>query len=150
MDIKLIDAIQIENLNRPDLTLGALKIWVTGRTHPNAKYDFDLSWLNVVVSYQSNYSKIFISGSLITLFELENFYLKCSKIYADLAGVAELNCLEPNLKIRIDMQNLGKLDLHVSLSADHLYENHTYTAELDQTYLLIFMEDVENLISRFS
>ena len=66
-----------------------------------------------------------------------------------LTGTAELQPLEPNLRMRLGCGSTGQLLTEIALTPDHPTQTHTFELELDQTYLPGIIRQLETILERF-
>lgn len=132
-----------------ELSLGGFRLWVFGRQFPDAEDFWDGNWLDVRAECETDFAKVHCGGPIIRLSELHQLKKDCEQIYQKLSGKASLDCLEPHLKLEIEMQSFGKCDLTVSMNPDIHWESHSFLFEIDQTYLPPFLHDLEMLLKHY-
>jgi hypothetical protein len=59
----------------------------------------------------------------------------CEEVFATLQGNAALDCIEPNLKVELKSTGSGHLAVRISITPDHMTQAHSYSDQLDQTFL---------------
>jgi hypothetical protein len=120
----------------PDLRIAGLAVWVHGRQFEDADDYWDGNWLNVTARCEYAGSRITVTGSLIHLVEVERLLQGCEHLNATLSGTATLECMEPNLSVKLDMAgHTGHVEVTIAITPDHMSEKHQYTDYLDQTFL---------------
>lgn len=145
---KFIDSPEKE-LRAPDFCIGGFELWVYGRQFPEADDYWDGNWLNVAARCATNSSVVQAVGSILHLSELHQLLVECKQIYDTLAGEAKLECMEPNIGLKLKMENAGHCELTVSITPDHLYEEHSFVFDLDQSYLPPFLESLELILHSY-
>ncbi len=136
-------------LHKPDLCIGSFKLWVHGREFPESDDYWDGNWLDVAVTCTGKSSVAHAEGSILHLSELQEWLDECKQIYTSLSGEAHLNCMEPNIDVKIRMKNRGCCELLVSLAHDPLYETHSFVFDLDQSYLPPLIQNLETLLHSY-
>jgi len=139
----------IENLGLPDIEIDGLKIWVHGRQYPEAMDYDDGNWLNITASCESNAARVWTSGNILHLSELEDWLVDLNKINNTFVGEANLNCVEPELNIKLSINKLGQLKMIVKITPDVLMQTHQFVIELDQTYLMPLITHIQKVLSSY-
>lgn len=67
----------------------------------------------------------------------------------NLEGRAELNCMEPNLKVEVTCCSMGSVEVIVEITPDHVTQSHRIVYALDQTYLGLAMEGCRGLLTKY-
>jgi hypothetical protein len=76
-----------------------------------------------------------VIGTFIRNDELLNFMHGLSRMNDELAGTAELQCIEPNLRMILATNALGHVSGEISITPDHLTQSHNFSFDIDQTFL---------------
>jgi hypothetical protein len=79
---------------------------------------------------------VWVSGPILNLSELHQWMVECESMYASLLGEANIERMEPNLSVKLKMTQLGQIDMWVYITPNHLYQEHCFKFEIDQSYLL--------------
>ena len=66
-----------------------------------------------------------------------------------LSGEASLDCMEPELSIELRAQGLGHISMKVSITPDHLTQEHTFQFEVDQSYLGDLVDDCRKTLTEY-
>ncbi|MCP4546590.1 MAG: hypothetical protein GY835_09020 [bacterium] len=69
-------------------------------------------------------------------------------MHRTLSGTAELGCIEPYLKARIELED-GAGNLVVEITPDYLMQQHRFTFEVDQSYLPELIRGLERLLQQY-
>lgn len=138
-----------KQLQQPDLSIGNFQLWVHGRQFPDCEDDWDANWLQATARCAEESAIVQVQGSILHLSELHQWIVECKRIYTSLSGEAHLKCMEPNLSLKITMQNRGRCELSVHITPDHLYQQHEFIFDLDQSYLLSFIKNLELLLQNY-
>ncbi len=140
---------EIDNLGEPTLKIAGLRVWIHGRQYPEASDYWDGNWLRVTACCNSEGSVVFTSGPIVRVDELGRFLSGCQHLYTTLLGSAVLDCLEPNLRVELTAQTLGKIEVRLSITPDQIAESHTYIDFVDQTYLPALMASCRAVLNNF-
>lgn len=138
-----------EKLGKPNIHICGLKIWVHGFQFPNAKDPFDREWLNVTAHCSEKSASVLVSGNIICCSEIHSWSEQTALIYKNLKGEASLSCIEPNLNVVIKSTALGKIEMVVNITPDHLSQKHMFRFELDQSYLPELILSCNNVLKQF-
>jgi hypothetical protein len=132
---------------RPDLSLGALSLWIRGRQY-DAREDFwDGNWLNVLVQIDAAYARVQAEGPIVRTDEIRSLVDGCRRLHETLRGEASLRCIEPNLKVSLAVNRNGHVLMVVDVTADNVTQAHHFEFEL--SYLPPFIRDAEDVLARF-
>jgi hypothetical protein len=76
------------------------------------------------------------------------------KLNSELKGIASLECIEEELSIRFEMDNLGHILCKINISKevfspDFNFEKHNFGFEIDQTYLPKIIFEIENILIKW-
>lgn len=138
-----------EPASPPDFRLGGCRIWIKGRTHPHSKDLWDGNWLNVIATCEAPGAHVQAAGDFIHLSELVNFQAALEKVYQELGGTAELRCMEPELRIVLDVKETGLVEMRVMITPDHLHQSHQFNFGIDQSFLPPAIRQLVVLLERF-
>jgi hypothetical protein len=125
----------LAHLGDPDLRIGGLKVWIHGREFPEAVDYWDSNWLTVTACYRTEGSWVIAAGSFIHCSELSQLLEELENLYSSLKGTATLPTMEPNLKVRLNGNGRGGIELAVSITPNHLIQTHDFHGQIDQTDL---------------
>lgn len=139
----------VKRLGNPDIHLHGLRIWVHGLQFPDRNDYWDADWLQVSVYCSAIGSSVFVSGPIIHLSELKTWTLAAMEMFRTLTGEANLECMEPELRVRLKAQSLGRIDMQVEISPDCLMQEHKYYFEIDQSYLPNLITECSNILAAF-
>ena len=90
-----------------------------------------------------------VEGPIIRTNEVAGFLKECESLYESLQGEASLDCMEPNLHVRLSARSLGHIDVDVQLTPDNVTEQHSLRVSIDQTHLPAIIEGAKDILSRF-
>jgi len=130
-----VDLRELENLGEPNLEISCLRVWVHGREFPDSQDFWDGNWLRVTARCTTKDTSVRAFGSLIHLREIGSLFHECSRLYEKLEGCASLDCMEPNLTVKLTAGRCGHVDIEINITPDHMSESHTFIDMFDQTYL---------------
>lgn len=122
-------------IDKPDLVIEKLKVWIHGRQFPDASDYWDVNWLYVTARYDSVMSFVEVSGHIIHVSEIEAFLESSEKALQGLVQTIELPTMEPNISLKLELDKLGHIKGELNITPDHLSEKHEYTLDMDQSYL---------------
>ena len=137
------------NLGEPDIKIAGLQIWIHSRQFPDAKDYWDGNWVDVTVHCGEKNSDVWISGNIIHLPELDRFLSSVKNIHKNLKGSAEMPCMEPNLSVEITVKDRRHMKLIVNITPDHLYQEHKFIFDIDQSYLPKLISDCEAALIKY-
>lgn len=136
----------IAALGPPDFKLEDLSLWIIGRQFPHANDYWDGNWLDVIACCKTDSAVVYAGGSILHLSELERWMEQCKQMDALLSGEAHLDCMEPNLNVKLSMKKRGKCALWIRITPDHLFQKHEFINEIDQTYLPPLIQSLEAIL----
>ncbi|WP_427551556.1 WapI family immunity protein [Methylomonas sp. MS20] len=126
---------ELEALGEPDLKIAGLHLWVHGREFPQSEDYWDGNWLRVTAYCLYPNSSVRTHGSIVHLGEIAGLLRETESLYKTLQGQAALQCMEPYLGIELLAQTGGHIRVKISITPDHMTETHSYTDNIDQSYL---------------
>jgi hypothetical protein len=133
----------------PDLRLAGLSLWVVSRERPDDSDYWDGNWLNIRARVEDAGALVKIAGPWVRSDELADFLDQLAALYRDLKGTAELDCLEPMLRIKVTCAKRGDVEVTVEITPDPLTQAHRFTFMIDQSYLASTLAGLERLLERF-
>ena len=133
----------------PDLVISNLSIWVHGRERPDDRDYWDGNWLLVTVVYDTEGASVEVRGPVIHLSELADLLLGCERIHETLSGAASLECMEPELNVTLSADKLGRIDVSVTITPDHLTQYHRFDSRIDQSYLPSIIASCRKILQRY-
>ncbi len=133
----------------PDIKLDGFSLWVTGRQFPDSSDYWDGNWLNIRANMTVPNAKVSCDGPILMTSNFARFRDELTELKSKLSGNATLSGLEPELEIRMQMNNLGHIDCEIEITPDQLNQNHQFRIQLDQSYLSGLMEGCEAILDRF-
>ena len=134
----------------PDLKIAGLQVWVHGREFPDAADYWDGNWLRVTARCKYAGAQVEIEGPLVHLAELGRFVSGCERLYQALEGSAGLDCIEPNLRVQLSASDkAGHISIVISITPDHMCQEHVFRDEVDQTFLPSIVESARGILNRY-
>lgn len=133
----------------PHITLAGLRIWVHGRQFPDAEDYDDANWLRVTAQCTAEGAMVQVSGYFIHLSEIADWVDQCERLKTKLAGVANLECLEPELSVYLSAELLGHIAMRVKITPDHMTQKHVFDFAIDQTYLNQLIQECRMLLAEY-
>jgi hypothetical protein len=137
------------HLGPASIKLAGLEIWVHGRQFPEVDDYWDSNWLNVTVHCEAPGAEVWVSGPIIHLTELANWVDACEKMYQTLRGEADLECVEPELSVKLKMKLLGQISMSVEITPNNLMQLHKFNFDVDQSYLKNSITDCHKILAEF-
>ena len=136
-------------LGSPDIRLVGLQIWVHSRQFPEASDYEDGNWINVTVHCSAKDADVWVSGPIIHLPEIEFWADACTMMYKRLSGEANLDCIEPELSVKLRAETLGLISMEVAITPDHLTQQHRFRFEVDQSYLAELINGCRQVLAKY-
>jgi hypothetical protein len=139
----------IERLEEPDLRVGGLSLWVHGRAYEESADYWDGNWMRVTAFCRYPGAWTSTEGTILHLREVMSLLQGCEKVFDTLKGNAALDCMEPNLKFEINSTGSGHLAVRISITPDHMTQSHSYSDELDQTFLPAIIAGCRSILAKY-
>ncbi len=139
----------LKQLGEPTIQLSGLQIWTHGRQFPDMNDYWDGNWLRVTVHCGAQGSSVWASGAFIHLPELYAWHKSAVEMYKTLKGHANLECMEPELSIKMKACSLGHMKMEVEITPNHLEQEHKYYFEIDQTYLAKLIKQCDSVLKAY-
>jgi hypothetical protein len=136
-------------LGAPDVKVGGLAIWVHGRQFPDLHDLWDGNWLRVTVHCGGDGASVDVSGSILHLIELDQWCVSTKSLYDTSGGEAKLECMEPSLSADLTYDSLGRIEMTVSITPNHLRQRHEFTFTIERTFLPILIEQLETVLKTY-
>ena len=96
--------------------------------------------------YDAARSIVWTTGPIVRLDELPGFADGCESLYNTLSGIANLDCMEPNLGVTLTATTNGHIDAQVHITPDHIREKHEFNELIDQTFLPRIIEQCRQIL----
>ena len=138
-----------KQLGRPAIAIGPLQIWVHGRQFPDSDDYWDGNWLLVTAHCGAAGAEVWVSGAIIHLGELAGWLEESERMSQTLAGEAALKCMEPGLRVEMEMRNAGKMSMTVHITPDNMTQRHEFQFDLDQSYLPNLISGCRDVLSKY-
>jgi len=138
-----------ENLGESDMKIAGLAICIHGRQFPDSKDYWDANWLNVTVHCGAQGSSVKASGNIVHLSEIVEFLSSVERVYNGSNDKARLSCIEPNLRINLEKENLGHLRMSIDITPDHLSQKHNFLFEIDQSYMPRLISECKTILKKY-
>lgn len=81
--------------------------------------------------------------------EIKGFRDQLAVLNRDLKGTAELDCMELALKAKVTCGTMGRIEVEVEISPDHLSQHHHFEFAIDQTYLGPIIAGCNRVLEKF-
>jgi hypothetical protein len=138
-----------EHLGSPGISVGGLQIWVHGRESSNSAASWD-DWVIATARCGGAGADVWVHGSIMRLSEMRVWVEGCERIHRNLSGRAVLDGIEPELFVSMEVSDsLGHLKVSVSITPDHLRQQHKFDFELDQSFLPSMIQECQSVLSNF-
>jgi hypothetical protein len=144
-----MENINLDIFGEPDIRIAGLKVWITGRQFPEATDYWDGNWLLITACCESMGARVFAQGPFIHLSEIETWHKNLRQLNKTIHGEAELSTMEPEFDAKIVLDRRGSGSITVSLTPDHMNEQHTFTFETDQSFLQGIIKDLETILEKY-
>lgn len=138
-----------EQLGEPDIQLGGLALWIHGREFPESEDYWDGNFVMVTACCRAEGARVWAQGPILHLGELAAWAVALKHIHQTLSGSADLNCMEPNLRVHVSVDGAGHLSVNVCITPNHLEQKHEFDLRLDQSHLPSFLASCERVLDRF-
>lgn len=138
-----------EKYGEPDLKICDFEMWIYDYEFPRSKESNNDNWLITSASCRSMYSYSCIHGPILQTSTISYFLNDLKKMYDTLKGAAELPVIEPNLSLGLYLHSPSLIEVKVNMSQEHSLEDHTYTYEIDQSYLPQIIRQLKNILSKY-
>jgi hypothetical protein len=138
-----------KNLGPPDIKLAGLQIWIHGRQFPNTEDYWDSNWLRVTAHCGSGAASVWTGGAIIHLSEVHQWHSELAILRDTLSGEAALKCMEPELSVTLKAGSLGHISMEVSITPEHLAQEHWFKFEIDQTYLPPLVQQCADVLATY-
>ena len=134
----------------PDFRLAGLSLWVSGRQFPGSNDRWDGNWLNAGVRVEAIGAVVEAQGPIVRSDDLASFAQALEKVDRSLDGEARLDCIEPTLSIRLSCnRRTGQVEIVVSVTPDHMMQQHTFKFSSDQTILRPTISALGRIIAEY-
>ncbi len=146
------DDMKLEELGKfgaPDIEIGALRFWIHDRQFPEMDDFWDGNWVNATVHCSAKGAEVRIQGPFLHLPELKKWAEDCQQMYATLSGHAHLECMEPELDVKMEMAPTGHVKMTVNITPDNLDQNHQFDFSIDQSYLPSVVRGCNTVLEKF-
>jgi hypothetical protein len=140
---------QQKHLGTPHIELMGLQIWIHGRQFPDSEDYWDGNWLHTTAHCSAEGASIWASGSKIHLSEILHWQESTENLYDSLQGEAKLDCMEPELKVSIEAESQGHLKFIVEITPNHIEQLHSFSFELDQSYLPKLVNSCKEILKAY-
>lgn len=125
----------LTELGEPHIDLAGLKLWIHGYQFRDCNDYWDGNWLNATAICSEGGATVLVRGFFIRNDELFNWQCAVEKLSVDLAGEANLECMEPELGVTLTAKPLGAVEMEVNITPNHLTQEHSFQFSIDQSYL---------------
>ena len=139
-----------DDLGKPDILIEGLEIWIHGRERPNTVDYWDGDWLRATAHCGAKGSEVWVSGPILHLSEIKSWLENLEKINSTLSGRANLDCMEPELKVEMSAESLGQVLMRVEISPDQLRQFPSFEFETDQSYLPHLIKELKEVLGEYS
>ncbi len=89
------------------------------------------------------------SGPIIHLAEIVQWVEEAAQLHRTLSGEANLTCMEPELFVALQATRLGHIEMTVDITPDLHTQTHQFLFEIDQSYLLGFIRQCQEILEAF-
>lgn len=135
--------------SEPDLQIGGLSLWVERRQYPDSSDYWDGNWLVVRVLMEAPGASVRCQGPILMTADFARFRDELAAAYERIAGEATLEGLEPDLRVVLKVDRLGRMAADVELNPDQGKQIHRFSLELDQSYIPPVLQSCERLLQLY-
>lgn len=136
-------------LGEAHINLSGLKLWIHGYQYQNPDEYWDANWLNATAVCSANGASVRVHGAFIRTDEIAAWQSAVETLTVNFQGVAELQCIEPEISVTLKAMSLGALEMKVQITPDHLNQEHRFTFAIDQSYLTSLASQCARLLQSF-
>ncbi len=138
---------ELDELGVPDISLGALQLWVHSRQIPDAHDHFNRNWVNATAYCITKDGMARISRGFLHLEEIESWGKASEKLYHTMSGCVSLPCIEQDLSVEMTMTSTGRLNVKIEFRAEK--QEHYFEYDIDQSYLPNMFNGCKKVLDRF-
>lgn len=139
----------IAELGTPHIDLAGLKLWIHGYQFAHAGDYWDGNWLTATAICSDSGATVQVRGAFIRNDEIAEWQQAVEELNADLAGEANLVCMEPELGVTLNAMPLGAVEMKVRITPHHLTQSHCFQFSIDQSYLTSLSSQCAQLLEAF-
>jgi hypothetical protein len=132
-----------------DIKLAGLSIWIHGHQYPDATDYSDGNWLRVTARCSATGSEVEVSGAFLHLPEIIEWMKASERLHETLTGSANLECIEPELGVKLEAKPGGQIQMPVNITPNNLTQQHSVKFEIDQSYLSSLTSECRKIIQKF-
>jgi hypothetical protein len=142
--------IKEEKLGTPDIKIAGLQIWIHGYQYAEADNEYDANWLRVSAHCGASGASVWVSGSILSTYDIKELASETEKMYQNQIKEIEVDPMEPGLRLAMKAtDSCGHLELTVEITPDHLFQQHSFQFEIDQSYLPPIEAQCRKILDRF-
>jgi len=135
--------------NEPQVKFQGFTLWITSYQFPDASDYWDANWLNARARFATHGARVEAQGAFLQTTDIASFAKSLETLRDTLIGNAELSPLDPELRLEIKGDHLGRLACTLLLTPDHMNQKHEFRFDLDQTYLTPLIEGCKRILAEF-
>jgi hypothetical protein len=136
-------------LGEADLAIGGLRIWAHSRKYPTSSNFWDVNWLNTTFECRTPNSSVIVSGDILHTTEIAEWIDALETFTVIGAEEITLPTLERFLCLTIKSETLSRISANVEISADSIFERHSYSFWMDQCILPEIVDGLRGILQRF-
>ena len=107
------------------------------------------NWLNITAHCGGGGSDTWITGPYISLSEIEGWLKSCETLVETKKGIAELETIEPELKILINAESQHNIEMEVTISHQPYSQQHKSVYELKSSHLTTLIKDLRAIMDKY-
>jgi hypothetical protein len=140
----------VENYGKPALKIAGFQLWILGREFPDADDYYDGNWLRVTAHCGGQGAAVWTRGPLLMASDIEGFGVACEKLLSGENDDAVLNPLEPEFEVSLARSDsLGHFLSVISITPDHMTQEHRFEFEIDQTFVSEIITQCQNIVTTY-
>ena len=90
---------------------------------------------------------VWTTGSILHVPDIVRWLADLEQLNRSLSGEANLVPLEPELRVKLAATQLGHILMEVEITPDNVTRQHTFSFELDQSYLEPVIESCRRIVN---
>ena len=144
-----------KRLEKPDLEIAGLQIWIQGRQYPDSVDYWDGNWLNVSIHCGRERSSVWATGPILHVPDLARFEIELRSFSKSLQGSVELQMMEPNFGINFKSNDQRTkawdydVDMTVRITPNLVLEKHEFVFGVNQDHLNTLADQLKAMLGKY-
>ena len=128
--------------------LDTIKIEPMNLTYPDAEHDWDKNLINSKVSIKGGAFRGQFDAQFMTV-DFEKFKQELRRVYNDLKGYANFNCLEDYLELKVKGDGIGHFSVDIIANDNSAKSKLEFELTFDQTQIPELLRQLDTITKRF-